>query len=446
MKNILIIGAGRSATTLIHYLEENAVTYNWHLTVADHDIEMIKGKIQAGTRAIFFDLFDSRQLDEEVRNSDMVVSMLPASLHAIVARACLTHSKSLFTASYESEEVRSMAKEVEQKGLLFVNEIGLDPGIDHMSAMQIIDRIKEAGYDLQAFESFTGGLVAPESDDNPWQYKFSWNPRNVVVAGQGGTAKFIQEGKYKYIPYNRLFRRTEIIDIEGYGKFEGYANRDSLQYLDRYHLQGIPTIYRGTLRRPGFCRAWDVFVQLGITDDSYEIENLEHMTYRDFINSFLYYHPTDSVELKLYHSMHIDQDSLVREKLEWLGIFEDRPIGLKRATPAQVLEKLLTEKWQLGSDEKDMIVMWHKFIYQKPEDEQPTYLTSSLVVEGDDGINTAMSKTVGLPLAIAVKHYLLGNLKMTGVHIPTNKALYEPILKELKEYGIEFWEKELVAV
>lgn len=446
MKNILIIGAGRSATTLIHYLEENAGKYDWRISVADHDIDMIKGKIQADTRAIFFDLFDSKQLDEEVRNSDLVVSMLPASLHAMVARACLKHSKSLFTASYESEEVRNMAKEVEQKGLLFVNEIGLDPGIDHMSAMQIIDRIKGAGYDLKGFESFTGGLVAPQSDDNPWQYKFSWNPRNVVVAGQGGTAKFIQEGKYKYIPYNRLFRRTEIIEIEGYGKFEGYANRDSLQYLDRYHLQGIPTIYRGTLRRPGFCRAWDVFVQLGITDDSYEMENLEHMTYREFINSFLYYHPTDSVELKLYHYMHIDMDSHVREKLEWLGIFEDRPIGLKRATPAQVLEKLLTEKWQLRSDEKDMIVMWHKFIYQKPEDQHPTYLTSSLVVEGDDGINTAMSKTVGLPLAIAVKHYLLGNLKMTGVHIPTDKAFYEPILNELKQYGVEFYEKELVAV
>lgn len=243
-----------------------------------------------------------------------------------------------------------------------------------------------------------------------------------------------------------MFRRTEIIDIEGYGKFEGYANRDSLQYLDRYHLQGIPTIYRGTLRRPGFCRAWDVFVQLGITDDSYVMENLEHMTYREFINSFLYYHPTDSVELKLYHYMHIDMDSHVREKLEWLGIFEDRPIGLKRGTPAQVLEKLLTEKWQLGKDEKDMIVMWHKFIYQKPEDQQPTYLTSSLVVEGDDGVHTAMSKTVGLPLAIAVKHYLLGNLKMTGVHIPTHKAFYEPILTELKQFGIEFAEKELVAV
>lgn len=446
MKNILVIGAGRSATTLIHYLEENASENDWHITVADQDIDMIKGKIQSDTRAIFFDLFDSKQLDEEVRNSDMVVSLLPAALHPVVARACLKNNKSLFTASYESKEVRDMAKEVEQKGLLFLNEIGLDPGIDHMSAMQIIDRIKASGYDLKSFESFTGGLVAPDSDDNPWRYKFSWNPRNVVVAGQGGTAKFIQEGKYKYIPYNRLFRRTEIIEIEGYGKFEGYANRDSLQYLDRYNLQGIPTIYRGTLRRPGFCRAWDVFVQLGITDDSYEMENLENMTYREFINSFLYYHPTDSVELKLYHYMHIDQDSHVREKLEWLGIFEDRLIGLKKATPAQVLEKLLKEKWELGMDEKDMIVMWHKFIFQKPEDTYPTCLTSSLVVEGDDGINTAMSKTVGLPLAIAVKLYLQGKIQLKGVHIPTTPALYEPVLAELKKHGVEFWEKELVSV
>jgi saccharopine dehydrogenase (NAD+, L-glutamate forming) len=445
MKNILIIGAGRSATTLIKYLEDEGLKFGWQITVADQEMDLIKNKIKPTTRAIYFDLFDSKQLDEEVRRGDVVVSLLPAALHPIVARACLKNSKSLFTASYESEEVKAMDEEVCRKGLLFLNETGLDPGIDHMSAMRILDQIKSSGCELKAFESFTGGLVAPDSDDNPWHYKFSWNPRNVVVAGQGGTAKFIQEGKFKYIPYNRLFRRTEIIEIDRYGKFEGYANRDSLKYIDCYNLQGVPTVYRGTLRRPGFSRAWDVFVQTGMTDDSYEMDLPEGMTYREFTNSFLYYHPSDSVETKLYLAMHIDQDSNVREKLEWLGIFSDQPIGLRKATPAQVLEKLLSEKWALGIEEKDMIVMWHKFIFQEPGKEEPTFLTSSLVVEGDDGINTAMSKTVGLPLAIAVKLYLNDQLQLKGVHIPTNKVLYKPILNELQDYGITFQEKEVMV-
>ena len=243
--------------------------------------------------------------------------------------------------------------------------MGVDPGIDHMSAMRVINRIREQGHELLCFETFTGGLIAPESDNNPWNYKITWNPRNVVLAGQGGPARFIQEGTYKYIPYHRLFRRTEIIDIEGYGKFEGYANRDSLKYIEKYNLQDVPTVYRGTLRRPGFCRAWDVFVQLGATDDSFTLQNTEDMTYKEFINSFLYYSLEDPVRTKLYQYMHIDQDSDVREKLEWLGIFSDEKIGLKNATPAQILEQLICEKWALEPGDKDMLVMWHKFIYRQ---------------------------------------------------------------------------------
>jgi len=318
--------------------------------------------------------------------------------------------------------------------------MGLDPGIDHMSAMSEIDSIKRNGHELLGFESFTGGLVAPKSDNNPWHYKLSWNPRNVVLAGQEGVVKFIQEGKYKYIPYNRVFKRTELIKIKGYGAFEGYANRDSLKYIDRYHLEGVPTVYRGTLRRRGFCRAWNVFVQLGMTDDSYQIENVEQMTYRDFVNSFLYYHPSDSVETKLFHDQHIDQDSDIIEKLKWLGIFENKPIGLSRATPAQVLEKLIKEKWKLEPDDKDMIVMWHKFTYLDQHTQKKIEKHSSLVVIGDDPVNTAMSKTVGLPMGIAAKLILTGKIKKTGLFIPTFPELYEPTLAELEDYGIRFQE------
>jgi saccharopine dehydrogenase (NAD+, L-glutamate forming) len=439
MKNILIFGAGRSSCMLIQYLGENAREFGWKIIVADSGDKYAGENVEVHYRKV--DVTDELARDREVREANLVISMLPARFHPLVAQSCVKFAKNLFTASYETKELKAFEDEVNRKGLFFLNECGLDPGLDHMSAMKLIDRIKNEGHDLQSFESFTGGLVAPESDNNSWHYKFSWNPRNVVLAGQDGPAKFIQNGKYKYIPYNRLFRRTELIDIENYGLFEGYANRDSLKYIEKYNLQGIPTIYRGTLRRPGFCRAWNVFVQLGATDDSYTMENTENMTHREFINSFLYYHPTDSVELKLYHYMHIDQDSDIIQKLKWLGIFSNTKIGLKNVTPAQIMEYILKQKWQLQPGEKDMVVMWHKFTYREKDTGNPLELTSSLVVTGDDDIHTAMAKTVGLPLAIAAKLFLTKKIKLIGMHIPTNKLIYEPVLAELEQHGIQFLEK-----
>jgi saccharopine dehydrogenase (NAD+, L-glutamate forming) len=443
MKKILIIGAGRSSSTLINYLEKNAQLYGWEITVGDREINLLNEKIIPATRAIVFDVFNEQQLNSEVQEADIVVSMLPARFHPIVALSCLKHSKSMITASYESEEIVEMATRAKSQGILFLNEMGVDPGIDHMSAMRVIDRIKEQGFELLCFETFTGGLIAPESDNNPWHYKITWNPRNVVLAGQGGPTRFIQEGRFKYIPYHRLFRRTEVIDIEGYGKFEGYANRDSLKYIEKYNLHGVPTVYRGTLRRPGFCRAWDVFVQLGATDDSYVMQHTEDMTYKEFINSFLYYSIEDPVKTKLYQYMHIDQDSDVREKLEWLGIFDDTKIGLKDATPAQILEHILCKKWVLEPDDKDMLVMWHKFLYGEKGKGNPTLLTSSMVVTGDDPLNTAMSKTVGLPLGIVTKMVLTGQIKLEGVFIPTLKEIYDPVLRELEKHGRGFREKSM---
>jgi len=443
MKNILILGAGLASSALIRYLESNAKEYDWQLTVGDQDKDLVSHKTCTATRAIRFDVFDSVQLNAEVENADVVISMLPAKFHPIVAKSCLRFSRSLITASYESVEMRGLDEEAKAKGVLLLNEMGLDPGIDHMSAMRMIDRIKEQGHSLISFESFTGGLVAPQSDDNPWHYKFSWAPMNVVLAGQEGPAKFIQCGKFKYIPYTRLFRRTEFINIEGYGRFEGYANRDSLKYIEKYNLQGIPTIYRGTLRRPGYSKAWDVFVQLGATDNSYVMENSENLTHRDFINSFLYYHPTDSVEVKLYRIMHIDQDSDIVHMLEWLGIFSDEKVGLRNATPAQILQNILSKKWKLQPDDKDMIVMWHKISYVEKGSEKEVDLTSSMAVIGEDSNYTSMAKTVGLPLGIAAKLYLTGQIRLTGAHIPTCKEIYEPVLKELEEFGMRFNEKVL---
>ena len=441
MKKILIIGSGRSSSTLIRYLEENSQKYSWEITVGDLELQSIQGKVSPSTRAITFDVFNEQQLNAEVQHTDIVVSMLPARFHPVVAMTCLKYMKSMLTASYVSQEISEMETRVKSQGILFLNEMGVDPGIDHMSAMRVINRIREQGHELLCFETFTGGLIAPESDNNPWHYKITWNPRNVVLAGQGGPACFIQEGTLKYIPYHRLFRRTEVIDIEGYGKFEGYANRDSLKYIQKYNLQDVPTVFRGTLRRPGFCRAWDVFVQLGATDDSFTLANTEEMTYKEFINSFLYYSHEDPVKTKLYQYMHIDQDSDVREKLEWLGIFENTKIGLNNATPAQILEHILCKKWVLEAGDKDMLVMWHKFIYRQKGIEKPTLMTSSMGVIGDDQVNTAMAKTVGLPLGIAVKMVLTGQIKLNGILIPTIKEIYEPVLNELEQYGVKFVEK-----
>ncbi|MBN1953347.1 MAG: saccharopine dehydrogenase NADP-binding domain-containing protein [Bacteroidales bacterium] len=442
MKRILIIGTGLSSISLIRYLEDQCLKNNWKLTVADRDIQVARARASVMTEALALDIMNEEQRDHIIENADIVISMLPVQFHLHVARSCLKFGKSLITASYESEAMRSLDAEAREKGILILNEMGLDPGIDHMSAMQLLNRIREQGHTLAGFESFTGGLVAPGSDDNPWHYKFSWNPEKVVRAGSDGPAKFIQEGKIKYIPYNRLFRRTEVIEVEPFGKFEGYANRDSMKYIEKYNLHGIPTIYRGTLRRPGFCSAWNVFVQLGATDDSYIMDNTENMTNREFINSFLYYSQRDSVELKLYHYMHIDQDSPIIEKLEWLGIFNDTRIGLKNATPAQILQHILNQKWKLEPTDRDLVVMWHKINYRVEGDERQRCLTSSLGVTGENRENTAMAKTVGLPMAIAAKLMLQGRITATGACIPTIEEIYVPVLKELREHGIFFTEKE----
>ena len=266
MQKILVIGAGRSSTSLINYLLDHAEKEHWKLTIAEKDIALAEEKINNrlnNAQAISFDVSDEASLTSTVKYNDLIISMLPAFLHIEVAKKCAELGKHLLTASYLTEEIKALSGLFEKNNKLLIMEMGLDPGIDHMSAMKVLDRIKEDGHELTAFETFTGGLLSKnEEKDNPWQYKFTWNPRNVVLAGQG-FVKFIQEGRFKYIPYNKLFRRTEVIHIPGYGYFEGYANRDSLKYLDIYGLRGIKTLFRGTLRRPGFSKAWDVFVQLG---------------------------------------------------------------------------------------------------------------------------------------------------------------------------------------
>jgi saccharopine dehydrogenase-like NADP-dependent oxidoreductase len=444
MRNILIIGAGRSASSLIKYLLGKSESENLHITIGDLSLELAQKKTQnhKNATAIALDIFNENQRKEEIQKADIVISMLPAHLHIEVAKDCVTYKKHMVTASYISDAMQSLDAAAKENNLIFMNEIGLDPGIDHLSAMKVIDEIREKGGKMILFESFCGGLVAPESDNNLWNYKFTWAPRNVVLAGQGGAAKFIQEGTYKYIPYHKLFRRTEFLEVEGYGRFEGYANRDSLKYRSAYGLDDAQTVYRGTIRRVGYSKAWDMFVQLGMTDDTYAIDNSETMSYRDFVNLFLPYHPTDSVEIKLRYQLGIDQDDVMWDKLLELDLFNpNKIVGLPHATPAQILEKILTDSWTLGANDKDMIVMYHKFGYVLNGEKKQ--IDATMVCLGDDQTYTAMAKTVGLPVAMATLQILNGNIKTPGVQLPLNKEVYLPILNELEEYGVIFKEKEV---
>jgi len=444
MRKILVIGSGKSSSYLIKYFLDKAETENLQIIVGDINVENAQALIGDSPYATAkkLDVFDSDSRAEAIQNADIVVSMLPARFHIEVAKDCVKYGKNMVTASYVSKEMQELDEAAKEKGLVFMNEIGVDPGIDHMSAMKVIDEIRDKGGEIILFESFTGGLVAPESDNNLWNYKFTWNPRNVVVAGQGGAAKFLQEGTYKYIPYNRLFRRTEFLEVEGYGRFEAYANRDSLTYQHAYGLDNAKTLYRGTMRRVGFSRAWQMFVLLGMTDDSYTIEDSENMSYRDFVNAFLPYSPTDSVELKFRHQLKIDQDDIVWDKLEELDIFSPtKMVELKQATPAQILQKILMDSWTLDADDKDMIVMYHKFGYRL--DGKMHQIDATMVCIGEDQTYTAMAKTVGLPVAIAAMDILNGKITTPGVQIPISKEVYDPILEELEDFGIEFSEKEV---
>ncbi|MEM8506934.1 MAG: saccharopine dehydrogenase C-terminal domain-containing protein [Bacteroidota bacterium] len=444
VRKILVLGAGKSTSFLLDYFVKKSNSEKLQLTIGDVNPKGISPTIadHENCEVVPVDVNDVPSRKAVVAKSDIVVSMLPPRMHIKVAEDCVQYQKHLVTASYISKEIRELDQDVRKHGLVFLNEIGLDPGIDHMSAMEVIDRIRAKGGKMLLFESFTGGLVAPESDTNLWNYKFTWNPRNVVIAGQGGAAKFIQEGTYKYIPYHKLFRRTEFLDVEGYGKFEAYANRDSLWYKEAYGLDNVLTLYRGTMRRVGFSRAWNIFVQLGMTDDAYHIENSDGMSFREFVNLFLPYSPTDSVELKLRHYLKIDQDDIMWEKLKELDLFNpNKKIPLSNATPAQALQHILENSWTLGEDEKDMIVMYHKFGYEMNGKKQQ--LDANMVVLGEDRTYTAMAKTVGLPVAIATLNILNKKITTPGVQIPISKEVYQPILSELQAQGITFKEYQI---
>ncbi|MDQ4140309.1 MAG: saccharopine dehydrogenase NADP-binding domain-containing protein [Bacteroidota bacterium] len=442
MKHILLLGAGRSSVYLIDFLTEQAPSRNWQITIADLQTQHLQNRLNhiSFISLIDIDIHNQEQLTNQVAQADLVISLLPAAFHLVVAQTCLELGKHFLTASYVTPEINALHEAARKKNLLFLMEAGLDPGIDHMSALAAITKIRKQGGELQSFKSYTGGLVAPESDSNLWHYKISWNPRNVVLAGHG-TAKFLQNNLPKYIPYPQLFRRTEKIEVLGLGELEGYANRDSLSYRKAYGLESIGTLIRGTLRWPGFCSAWLQLIKLGLTDDSYTVLQSGKTTYAQWLESYL---PalSENIPLKarLADYLELPESSDEINAIRFLGLLEEEVIGLENATPAQVLENRLIQKLPLQPEDKDLVVMQHEFEYRLGQEHRR--LKSALVVKGQDATYTAMAKTVGLPLGLAAELILQNKLSLTGVQIPTQPEIYEPILAGLEKLGVTFIEQE----
>lgn len=447
LKKILVLGAGRSSVYLIDYLLQHADIQHWEVTIADLSVDAAaqKAKGHPKARPIAFDLKNAGLLQAEVQRADVVVSLLPADMHLPVAEACVQHGRSMFTASYVSPGMQALDAEVRAKGLLFLNEIGCDPGIDHMSAMQLIDEIKAEGGKITAFYSYTGGLVAKACDTNPWHYKFSWNPRNVVLAGQPGPARYLANGTVRYVPYARLFSEANRVEVPGFGPLDAYANRDSLPYQSLYGLESAHTLLRATFRYPEYCDAWSVMVYLGLTNEQLFFNDCRNMRYRDLLNACLPPDHTPTVregfEKTLRKRLHFDAATVARisAQFDYLDFFSDRTFERDAASAAQLLLDILQEKWLLAPGDRDLVVMQHHFVYELHGVKKEKI--STLVLEGNDDYHTAMAKTVGLPLAMALRRYLLGELALIGVQIPIQAEIYEPVLAELEDWGVKFHHK-----
>jgi saccharopine dehydrogenase (NADP+, L-glutamate forming) len=424
LKTILLLGAGKSATVLIDYLIKESEANKWKFIIADANKEQIllKTKNSSFAEAVQIDITNDKQREKIIQRAHVVISMMPPTLHFLIAKDCVEYRKHLLTASYVDKNIKSLRDEIAQKKLLFICEIGLDPGIDHMSAMKIIDSIKDNGGTITSFKSHCGGLIAPESDNNPWQYKISWNPRNVVLAGKAG-AEYKLNNTIEHKGYDELFKNCEQINIEGLGKLAVYPNRDSLSYIPVYKLDKVKTFIRTTLRYPSFCEGWHAIVKADLANevDKINTNELSFVKWSEGIKP------------------HVNETNKLT--LEYLGLFDEAMVPAAAKTSADILQYLLETKLAMQPTDKDMIVMLHEIEYNLTG--KTNKIESSLIVKGEDNLRTAMAKTVGLPLGIAAKLILNGDIQLTGLHIPIVKEIYEPLLKELELNGISFTEKQL---
>ncbi|HLO80584.1 MAG TPA: saccharopine dehydrogenase C-terminal domain-containing protein [Chitinophagaceae bacterium] len=443
MQHILILGAGKSASILIETLLQEAQEHDWFVHLADVELATAEKKIAGHARGAAYgiDLNNETQLDQLVSAADAVISMLPPPLHIKAAMKCLQYKKHFLNASYLSPDMQALNEEVKAAGLSFLVEMGLDPGIDHMSAMEMIHGILNQGGNIFMFRSHCGGLVSPESDNNPWHYKISWNPRNIILAGKDG-AHYLSDGEVSHVPYSQLFDPQRTVHVPGYGDWAWYPNRDSLPYIKKYELDGVSDFVRTTLRHPDFANGWKKIVDLDLTNDTDKTD-------------------TNGVSLSNYFKPYLKDfsnwDESLKEQFRFLDLTSDDLINKSFAAPADVLQSVLEKKLALSETDKDMIIMLHEVGYRlETEDDEwrmadeevaggrlqvpgkLCFKKASLVVKGEDSVHTAMAKTVGLPLAIAVKNILNGKITRKGVFIPIYPDVYEIVLRDLEKKGIRF--------
>jgi saccharopine dehydrogenase-like NADP-dependent oxidoreductase len=441
MKKILILGAGRSAPYLISYLLKHAKDNDWFITVADRNIELANKRIGSNTHgnAIRFDVNDSDMLSSQIKKSNIVVNFLAPQFQYLVALTCVRQGRSMISVSYQNENIRDLSNDAHRKGVIILSEMGLDPGIDIMSASAILQRINEQGGQVISFESYGGGLPAPDSLTNPLKYLISWNPRNVVMAGEHG-AQYLEEHKIKIIPYHNLFRHSWPIEIEGLGLMEAYPNRDSLMY-QQYGFDKSKTVIRGTLRYPGWSETWHQIMRLGLPNESLHIPDLKNRTYAELTEMFLPLNISGAdLEQRTSNFLNISRTGKIMENMRWLGLFSDEKINVDAHTSAEVLTHLLAEKLKLTTKERDMVVLHHEIIAEFPDNKKQKII-STMIHYGKKRGFTSMAQSVGMPAGIATKLILQGKLPLTGCHIPTHPAIFTPALKELEKGGFKFNEK-----
>ncbi|MFX1535389.1 MAG: saccharopine dehydrogenase C-terminal domain-containing protein [Promethearchaeota archaeon] len=435
MKKVLVLGAGLVAGPLVNYLLE----HGYHVTVASRTLSKAEKLIggHSNGKALEFDITKTPEnLKDLVAETDLAVSLLPYIYHVDVAKQCIAHKKHLVTTSYVSDEMRALDAEAKAAGVIFLNELGVDPGIDHMSAMKIIDGVHNAGGKIMSFSSYCGGLPAPEANTNPYGYKFSWSPRGVLLAARN-SGLYMKDGEKVFIPGEELFKNYEIVDIETLGEFEGYPNRDSLKYIDLYNIPETKSMFRGTLRNKGWCNTLIKFVELGFLEEK-ELD-VKGKTYQDLMAMLI--KSSDTSDLKKQVAKHLDipEDSEIIKRFEWLDLFSTKTIPFEKSSPLDILVAVMLDKMQYEKGERDMLILQHEFIAEYPDRKERIF--STMIDFGIKDGPSSMSRTVSLPAAIGVRLILEGKISSTGVQIPVTPEFYEPILEELEQLNIVCKEK-----
>lgn len=442
MKRILVLGAGKSSPYLIRYVLDEADANDWRVTVADLDVETARARVGDHPRgdAEPFDVTDAAERARAIGNADLVVNLLAPPFQPTIARDCVGHGAHMVSASYETPEIRALDTEARERGVLLLTEMGLDPGIDHMSTMALLESVATRGGEVVDFFSYGGGLPAPESPANPLRYVITWNPRNVVMAGAAG-AQYKLDGQIKCVPYAQVFDRTWHVDVAGVGELEAYPNRDSLGYIEAFGLEHVRTMVRGTLRYPGFSDVWRQIVKLGLPNEDLVIPDMRARTYADVVEMFLPMVTTGpALEERVARFLGVSPTGHLIQTMRWLGLFSRERVRTEGTTAAAMMVDLLGDRLALAPDGRDMVILQHD-LSVRYEDERTERIASTMVHTGEPGGFTAMARTVGQPAGIAVKLILTGVLDLVGRQIPTRREIYAPVLRELAASGIAFSER-----